>query len=111
MSRPSTALVLIAILAAGPGCSVKKFAINRIGDSLASSGTTYAADDDLELVGQALPFGLKLIESLLAESPNHEGLLLAAASGFTEYAYVYVQQDADMAEGVDLARMMALRGR
>lgn len=111
MTRPLQALVLAAALAAAAGCSVKKFAINKIGDSLASSGTTYAADDDLELVGQALPFGLKLVESLLAESPNHEGLLLAAASGFTEYTYVYVQQDADMAEDVDLSRMTALRGR
>jgi len=110
MTRPSLALVLAAALAA-TGCSVKKFAINKIGDSLASSGTTYAADDDLELVGQALPFGLKLVESLLAQSPNHDGLLLAAASGFTQYTYLYVQQDADMAEDTDLARMLALRGR
>jgi predicted anti-sigma-YlaC factor YlaD len=111
MTKTSQALVLTAFLAAATGCSLKKFAINKIGDSLASSGTTYAADDDLELVGQALPFGLKLIESLLAETPNHQGLLLAAASGFTEYAYVYVQQDAEIAEDVDLARTAALRAR
>jgi hypothetical protein len=53
------ALCLFAITATA-GCSVKKFAINKLGDSLARSGTTYAADDDLELVGQALPFSLKL---------------------------------------------------
>jgi predicted anti-sigma-YlaC factor YlaD len=111
MTRTLHVCAAAALLAATAGCSVKKFAINRIGDSLASSGTTYAADDDLELVGQALPFGLKLVESLLAESPNHDGLLLAAASGFTEYAYVYVQQDADMAEDTDLARAAALRAR
>src|SRR6266849_7103328 len=91
-------IALGLVLIATNGCSVKKFAINKLGDSLASSGTTYAADDDLELVGQALPFGLKLIEGLLAESPEHRGLLFAAASGFTEYAYVYVQQDADASE-------------
>ena len=92
-------------------CSVKRFAINKLGDSLANSGTTYAADDDPELVGQALPFSLKLVEGLLAESPQHRGLLFTAASGFTEYAYAYVQQDADMAERQSLAAATALRAR
>jgi predicted anti-sigma-YlaC factor YlaD len=105
-------LALGFLLAATAGCAtVKRVAINKLGDSLAGSGTTYAADDDPDLVGQALPFGLKLIESLLVESPNHQGLLLAAASGFTEYSYIYVQQDADMVESQDLERATALRAR
>jgi hypothetical protein len=40
---------------------------------LASGGSTYASDDAPDLVGEALPFGLKLIESLLVESPNTKG--------------------------------------
>ena len=104
------ALCLLAALASG-GCSIKKFAINKLGDSLANSGTTYAADDDPELIGLALPFSLKLVEGLLAESPDHRGLLLAAASGFTEYAYAYVNQDADMIEPESLEKAAALRGR
>src|SRR5438105_3556302 len=103
--------VSLALPVAVAGCSVKKFALNKLGDSLASSGTTFASDDDVELVGQAVPFSLKLIESLLSEIPRHDGLLFAAASGFTEYAYVYVQQDADMAEDQDLAKADALRAR
>jgi predicted anti-sigma-YlaC factor YlaD len=102
---------VLAVAVLTSGCSIKKFAINKIGDSIAGSGTTFASDEDVELVGQAVPFSLKLIESLLAESPRHQGLLLAAASGFTEYAYAYVQQDADMAEDQDLARADALRAR
>jgi len=62
-------------------------------------------------VGQALPFSLKLVEGLLAESPRHRGLLLAAASGFTEYAYAYVQQDADVLEAEDYAKATLLRAR
>ena len=112
-ARPTTfapALCLLAI-AATAGCSVKKFAIDKLGDSLANSGTTYAADDDLDLVGQALPFSLKLVEGLLAESPEHRGLLFTAASGFTQYAYVYVQQDAEMLEKQDFEKSNALRTR
>jgi predicted anti-sigma-YlaC factor YlaD len=110
-SKATAMMRLVALVMLTAGCSVKKFAINKLGDSLASSGTTYAADDDPELVGQALPFGLKLIESLLTESPKHRGLLFAAASGFTQYAYVYVQQDADITESQDLERATALRAR
>ena len=106
-----TLAVWLATLVATTGCSVKKFAINKLGDSLANSGTTYAADDDPDLVGQALPFSLKLVEGLLAESPKHRGLLFTAASGFTEYANAYIQQDADVTEAQDLERATALRTR
>ncbi len=111
MARLSAGICVAAALLATAGCSVKRFAINKLGDSLANSGTTYAADDDPDLVGQALPFSLKLVEGLLAESPQHRGLLFTAASGFTEYAYAYVQQDADMAENESLDKAAALRAR
>ena len=105
----SAALLGLALCAFAPGCA--RFAVNRIGDALAGSGTTFAGDDDPELVRDAIPFSLKLIESLLAESPRHEGLLLAAASGFTQYAFAFVQQDADFAEEKDLQAASALRVR
>src|SRR5215472_15525717 len=102
-------LLLVAIL--GSGCSIKKLAINKIGDSLASSGDTFASDDDPELIGSAVPFSLKLTESVLAESPRHRGLLLAASSGFTQYAYVYVGLPADELEPRDFAAAQPLRDR
>src|SRR5271170_3150505 len=92
-------------------CSVKKYAINKLGDALAGTGTTFASDDDPELIRAAVPFSLKLIESLLAENPRHEGLLLAAARGFTQYSYAFVQEDADEAEDTDRVRATALRAR
>jgi hypothetical protein len=93
------------------GCSLRKLAVNKLGDALAGGGTTFASDDDPELVKSAIPFSLKLMESLLAESPKHEGLLFAAASGFTQYAYAFVQEEADEVEGDDLARATAMRAR
>jgi len=93
------------------GCSVKRMAVNRLGDALAGGGTTFASDDDPELVKQAVPFSLKLMESLLAESPNHKGLLLAASSGFTQYGYAFVQQEADEIEAEDFAKAEAMRDR
>jgi predicted anti-sigma-YlaC factor YlaD len=110
-SRLLSFVLLVAFAAALCGCSVKKFAVNKLGDSLASGGTTFASDDDPDLVGEALPFSLKLMESLLAESPQHRGLLLAATSGFTQYAFVYVQMPAEEIEDQDLAKADYLRTR
>ena len=59
----------------------------------------------------AVPFSLKLMESLLAESPRHQGLLFATASGFTQYAYAFVQQDAEELEGRDVEAALAMRNR
>ena len=93
------------------GCSIKKVAINKLGDALSGSGTGFASDDDPELVKAAVPFSLKLIESLLAESPQHKGLLLAACSGFTQYSFAFVNQDADELEDTDIAAATKMRGR
>lgn len=88
-------LVLLAVAALVSGCSVQRFAANKFGDTLAAAGTTYSSDDDPELVGAALPFSLKLMESVLASTPEHRELLAAICAGFTQYAYAFVQQEAD----------------
>ncbi|MEO6324294.1 MAG: TRAP transporter TatT component family protein, partial [Thermoanaerobaculia bacterium] len=103
-------LALVSLLVL-PGCSIRKTAVNMLGNALAAGGDTYASDEDPELVAAAVPFGLKTIESLLAQSPRHEPLLLAAVSGFTQYAYAFVQTEADYAERADLKRATALRAR
>ena len=103
----SNLLLVSAILACTPACSVKKIAVNKLGNALASGGTTFTSDDDPELVRDALPFSLKLMESLLAESPRHRGLLFATASGFTPYAYAFVQEEADEIEDRDLDKATA----
>ena len=103
---------LLALLGLGAGCSsIKHVAVNQVGDAFASGSGTFATDDDPELIKAAAPFSLKLIESLLAETPDHRGLRLAAASGFTQYAYAFVQQDADELEATDVAGATALRNR
>ena len=103
--------VAMALAGLSVACSPSKFAVNKIGDALANPGTTWAADNDPELIAQAAPFSLKLIESLLESSPKHEGLLLAAASGFTQYAYAFVSQEADFIEDSNLTRATELRLR
>jgi predicted anti-sigma-YlaC factor YlaD len=106
--RAVVALLTLALL---PACSVKGLAINALGNALAQGGSSYAREDDPELVWEAVPFGLKTVEGLLEEAPRHKGLLFAAASGFVQYGYGRVQQEADFVEQSDLARATELRAR
>jgi predicted anti-sigma-YlaC factor YlaD len=102
----------VGVLGLGAGgCAFRRLTVNALGNAIAESDSTFATDDDPELVKEALPFSLKLMEALLAESPRHRGLLTAAARGFTQYAYAFVQQDSDELRRTDLARSRELRNR
>jgi predicted anti-sigma-YlaC factor YlaD len=107
--RANWTLLGVVLASLSSGCAVRHALINRVDDAVAANGEVYASDPDVELVGAATPFGLKLIESLLADSPQHRGLLLAAARGFTQYAYAYVEIPADELEEHDVAG--AYKGR
>lgn len=111
MSKWGIRIGVVAALLLTAGCSVKRYAINTISDVLASEDSTYEGDDDIVLIGDALPFSLKLVESLLARSPNHRGLLLTAARGFVLYSYAYVHYEAEQQAQDNLDRARALRER
>jgi hypothetical protein len=60
---------LLALLALGlGGCSISKVAVDRAGDALSQGTSSFATDDDPELIAAAAPFSLKLMESLLARA-------------------------------------------
>lgn len=112
LSRPFHCLFAVLLAGGMAGCSINRLAVNKLGDALAGGGSgTFATDDDPELVKAAVPFSLKLMESLLLESPEHRGLLLASSSGFTQYAYAFVQQEADELEASDYTGAQAMRLR
>jgi predicted anti-sigma-YlaC factor YlaD len=118
-SRKNRLLAVVLAPFALAGC--KSIAVNAAADAVSASGDTYARDDDPELVKGAVPFGLKTMEGLLEETPEHEGLLRSLTSGFTQYGYAFVLQDAELAEmdgrsaeakaGRDRARKLFLRAR
>ena len=103
--------IALTLVLAPPACSLRKIAVSSLGNALAGGGANLASDEDPDLVGEAVPFGLKTMEGLLLESPRHKGLLLATASGFTQYAYGWVQLEADFVEAQDLGKATALRSR
>jgi predicted anti-sigma-YlaC factor YlaD len=114
--------MLIMALAAAGACSLNKIAMNKVAGMLSSpsGNNVFTQDNDPELVGDALPFAIKLYESLLASVPNHEGLRLRTGSLYIMYANAFLQTPADMMSKQELdhkefmlerAKNLYLRGR
>lgn len=97
-------MVAVCVVVAA-ACSPKKYMVRQAADAVAgtSDSTLFTGDDDPELIRDSLPFTLKAMEGLLQQQPDHVGLHATLASGFTTYAYGFVQQEADMAEPRSLA--------
>lgn len=96
--------------------------MNKVAGMLSgsSSADVFSTDNDPEFVGDALPFAVKLYESLLASMPGHAGLRLRTGSLYIMYASAFVQAPADMTPRreletkehlLDRAKNLYLRGR
>jgi predicted anti-sigma-YlaC factor YlaD len=98
----------LALLALG-ACSPRHLIVQEAASALAAQGS--AAEDDLVLAREASAFYLKLSESVLRETPGNLGLTTAVASGFTQYAYAFVQFEAERVESKDAQAAQKLRER
>jgi predicted anti-sigma-YlaC factor YlaD len=88
-------IALAWMVATLPGCGlIKQRAVGMVASTLASGGDVFTRDDDPELVGAAIPFGLKLYESLLESAPKNLDLLIATCSSFTQYGVAYLETEA-----------------
>jgi hypothetical protein len=111
MKRRVLMPVLLVACLAMAACSPKKMGLNRMADALSATASAYSRDDDPEFVRLAAPSTLKMVEMLLDEQPAHAGLLITASSGFTEYAYAFLQVDAEILEPVNPSAAADLRVR
>ena len=110
------AILLLAVLSC-PGCSVNTLVANALTGG--GSSTVFTGDTDPELVGDALPFAIKMYEALLDATPKHQGLMFVTGSLYVMYANAFVQGPAEMlpqeewkahTEGMMRAKQLYLRG-
>jgi predicted anti-sigma-YlaC factor YlaD len=121
ISRGSVLLAVAAAVGLFASCSINKMAVNVVAKTLSSGDSTvFTSDDDPQLVADALPFAMKLYESLLEQAPKNEELLLSTGSLFAMYANAFIQTPAGMLPETDYekqqqmlkrAKNMYLRGR
>lgn len=115
----TAALASLALAMSSCG-AIKGGAVKAVANMLSETGTTVTSHNDPDLVADALPFALILNESLLASVPRHAGLLTATCGQYTQYAFGFLQADAEAAQFDDYERSkyissralnLALRGR
>jgi hypothetical protein len=107
----SKTILPVLVAAMSVACSMKTMGINRMADALSATASSYSRDDDPEFVRVAAPSTLKMVEMLLDEQAAHPGLLITACSGFTQYAYGFLQVDAEMMEGTNARELRGRAGR
>ena len=99
------------------GCSINTLVANALTGE--GGSTVFTGDPDPELVGDALPFAIKMYEALLDSTPKHQGLMLTTGSLFVMYANAYVHGPAEMLPpeewheretGMLRAKLLYLRG-
>jgi hypothetical protein len=98
-------------MAALSACSLKTAAVKTVADTLSAPGDVFSRDDDPELIRDAVPFGLKLNETLLESVPKHVPLLVTTCGAFTQYAYAYLEADADAFTTAERAKANEMRDR
>lgn len=111
---------ILALLLINGSCSINRIATRAIADALSSSGSnSFAQDDDLILVGEALPFALKMYETILESAPDHRALNVTTGSICVMYANAFIEHPARLLvddnpkasrEGLARAKKFYLRG-
>jgi len=79
--------------------------------ALSGAADEFARDEDPELIKGAMPFSLKLMETVLREDPKNSEILASLCKGFSQYAYGFVLQDAEEIEDKDRAAAQAGKAR
>lgn len=90
-------------------CSVQHHLLQNAGDLLSKESSN--AEDDLELLKHASAYHLKISESVLTEIPGHVKLSEAVTRGFTQYAFVFLMDEADRTESDGIQQATLLRAR
>ena len=88
------ALLLPLVALVCLNCSINNLVANALTSNV--GGTVFTGDTDPELVGDALPFAIKMFEALLDSTPKHQGLMFTTGSLFIMYSNAFVQGPTEM---------------
>ncbi len=79
----------------GSGCTLKHLAVNQTAEILVDANRAFASEPDRELAAAAIPASLKTIEGFLAAHPQQPQLLELLAEGYFNYAFAFLETDAE----------------
>ncbi len=85
-----SALVGILVMSVFWSCSTQKLIIKEMTQVMETGADAMEKDDDLDMLQQALPANIKMMEALLASDPQNERLLVLLARLYGSYAFLFV---------------------
>ncbi len=84
-------ILLVSISLAVMACSPKPLIVSQIADLVDNGMTAYERDDDWELMEKAFPANIKLLETVLANSPDDRQLLTMLSRMYASYSFGFVE--------------------
>ena len=84
-------ILLVSITLAAMACSPKPLMVRQIADLVDHGMTAYERDDDWELMEKAFPANIKLLETVLANSPDDRQLLTMLSRMYGSYSFGFVE--------------------
>jgi len=84
-------LVCVLLIVGWYGCSARMLVINELTDIIDTGVTAFEQDDDLQMLEEAFPANIKLLEAVLANDPDNERLLTLLARLYGSYAFVFFE--------------------
>lgn len=83
--------VMLLVLAAAVACSPRKMIVNEIGCLVEAGIPVLEQDGDLEMLEEALPAHIKLLETFLASDPHNERILVLLSRLYGSYTFLFVE--------------------
>jgi predicted anti-sigma-YlaC factor YlaD len=105
-------IVLMAGFLLMTSCSVQKIVIQKASKALSSGeSSAFLGDEDPDLIRDALPFSMKMYETLLESNPDDPALLLATAKAFIFYSYAFIQTPAEQMPDTKISEQLEMLQR
>ncbi|BBO66814.1 hypothetical protein DSCA_07440 [Desulfosarcina alkanivorans] len=84
-------VLLVCMTAAVIACSPKTIMVGQMTDLVDDGMIAFERDDDLQLLENAIPANIKLLEALLANSPDNRRLITLLSRFYGSYAFGFVE--------------------
>ncbi|HYX36674.1 MAG TPA: TRAP transporter TatT component family protein [Oligoflexus sp.] len=86
-------LVLMTTSLSLSNCSLKTMAVQQMGEIVADGVPAFEKDDDLELIRDAIPGNLKLLEAMLESDPGNRKIPTILAQMYASYSFAFLEGD------------------
>ncbi|MEK6608257.1 MAG: TRAP transporter TatT component family protein [Myxococcota bacterium] len=94
-----------------PACNLRQLTVDQTADVLAAGKPALDREEDVDLMREALPAQIKMVDAFLEVSPRNEELLALGAQASAEYAFGFVEDAMEVAAATDPDRAQELRRR